>query len=131
MKVPFREKNPTVLGVVAITGITVGMLAALNIGDLPLIGGGTTYKAEFVEAGGLRTGEEVRIAGVKVGKVTKMDLVGDHVQVDFKVDDGVRVGDASRAEVKIKTLLGSHYLSLDPRGTGKQKPSVPIPRSAS
>lgn len=129
MRIPFREKNPTVLGAIAITGITVGILAALNISSLPLIDGGTSYHAEFAEAGGLQTGEEVRIAGVKVGKVTKMDLEGDHVRVDFKVDGGVRLGDATRAEIKIKTLLGAHYLSLDPRGPGKQRSSVAIPRS--
>jgi phospholipid/cholesterol/gamma-HCH transport system substrate-binding protein len=129
VKTPFREKNPVVLGVVSMTSIVVGVYLAMNAGNLPLIGGGTTYHAEFVEAAGVRNGEEVRIAGVKVGKITGLDLENDHVRIDFKVDDGVRVGDASRVQIKIKTLLGSHYLQLDPAGAGRQRPSVAIPRS--
>ncbi|GAA3223563.1 MCE family protein [Actinocorallia longicatena] len=129
MRVPFREKNPTVLGLVSLASIALGITVALNIDNIPLVTGGTTYHAEFAEAAGLRDGEEVRIAGVKVGRVTKLDLEGDHVRVDFKVDDGVPVGNATRVEIKIKTLLGSHYLALDPRGPEKQRPSVAIPRS--
>ena len=74
----------------------------------------------------------MRIAGVKVGKVTGLRLEGDHVRVDFRVDDGVRIGDLTRAEIKIKTVLGAHYLALDPRGPGRQDPErqIPVSRTA-
>lgn len=127
MRVPFRERNPAPIGIASIAVIVVAMVLALNLNSLPLIGGGTVYNAAFAEAAGLRSGEEVRIAGVKVGKVESVDLEGDHVRVDFRVDDGVRVGDLTRADIKIKTLLGSHYLSLDPRGRAKQSPDRQIP----
>ncbi|GAB2815536.1 MCE family protein [Actinocorallia aurea] len=126
---PFRERNPAVLGGVALAGIAVGITLALNLDSLPVIGGGTTYHAQFAEAAGLKEGEEVRIAGVKVGKVTGMELEGDHVRVDFKVTEDVRVGDATRVEIKIKTLLGAHFLALDPRGRTEQKPGQAIPIS--
>ncbi|GAB3277453.1 MCE family protein [Actinocorallia lasiicapitis] len=129
MRIPFREKNPTVLGLVSLGSIALGVALALNLDSLPLVGGGTTYHAEFAEAAGLRDGEEVRIAGVKVGKVTGLDLEGDHVRVDFKINDGVKIGNATRVEIKIKTLLGSHYLDVHPRGPEKQRPSLAIPRS--
>lgn len=127
MKVPFREQNPTVLGVAALTGIAVGLTVALNLDSIPLVHGGTTYHAQFAEAAGLREGEEVRIAGVKVGKVTGLELEGRHVRVDFRVDDGVRIGDQSKVGIKIKTLLGSHFLAVDPKGTGRQDPDRAIP----
>jgi len=127
VKVPFREQNPTVLGVAALTGITVGLTVALNLDSIPLVHGGTTYHAHFAEAAGLREGEEVRIAGVKVGKVTGLELEGRHVRVDFRVDKGVRIGNESKVDIKIKTLLGSHFLSVDPRGAGRQNPRQPIP----
>lgn len=126
---PFRERNPAVLGAVALAGIATGVALALNLDSLPVIGGGTTYHAHFVEAAGLKEGEEVRVAGVKVGKVTGLDLEGTHVRVDFKVDDGVRVGDASEVHIKIKTLLGAHYLALDPLGREEQRPGQAIPIS--
>ena len=60
------------------------MLAAFKADDLPLIGGGDTYNATFTEAGGLKPNDEVRIAGVRVGKVKGVDLEGDHVEVDVQ-----------------------------------------------
>lgn len=132
MKVPFRERNPVPIGIASIVVIVVAVLLALNLQSIPFIGGGTVYHAAFAEAAGLKSGEEVRIAGVKVGKVESVDLDGDHVRVDFRVDKGVRIGDLTRAEIKIKTLLGSHYLGLDPRGPGRQEPGkvIPVSRTA-
>ncbi|MEO3785850.1 MCE family protein [Actinocorallia sp. B10E7] len=127
MKVPFREQNPTVLGVVALTGIAVGLTVALNFDSVPLINGATTYHAHFAEAAGLREGEEVRIAGVKVGKVTGLELDGGQVRVDFRIDKEVRIGNESKVDIKIKTLLGSHFLAVDPRGSARQDPDKAIP----
>src|SRR5258708_12087398 len=110
MRVPFRERNPLPLGFAALAAIAIIVMLALNLQSIPFISGGKTYHAAFAEAAGLRNGEEVRIAGVKVGKVTGLDLENDHVKVDFLVDDAVRIGDLSRAEIKIKTLPRSHSL---------------------
>src|SRR6266545_8102709 len=106
MRVPFRERNPVPIGLAGRATIAIALIVVLNISSIPFIGGGTTYTAAFAEAAGLRKNEEVRIAGVKVGKVTALDLEGDHVKVTFRVNDGVRVGDLTRAEIKIKTVLG-------------------------
>lgn len=129
MRVPFRERNPVPIGLASMAAIVLAMVLAMNVQSLPIIGGGTVYNAAFAEAAGLHSGEEVRIAGVKVGKVESVDLEGDHVRVEFRVDKGVRVGDLTRAEIKIKTLLGAHYLALDPRGPNKQQPGRQIPVS--
>ncbi|HEU5158774.1 MAG TPA: MCE family protein [Streptosporangiaceae bacterium] len=132
MRVPFRERNPVPIGLAGLATIAVLLVVAMNLSSIPFIGGGTTYNAAFAEAAGLRENEEVRIAGVKVGKVTGLDLEGDHVKVTFRVDKGVRLGDLTRAEIKIKTVLGAHYLSLDPRGPGRQDPGrqIPVSRTA-
>jgi phospholipid/cholesterol/gamma-HCH transport system substrate-binding protein len=129
MRISFRERNPVPIGLIAIGTIAVGLTVALNLQSVPFINGGTTYNAAFAEAAGLKADEEVRIAGVKVGKVTDLKLEGDHVRVDFRVNDGVRLGDLTRAEIKIKTVLGAHYVALDPRGPGKQDPGKQIPVS--
>ncbi len=128
MKVPFRDKNPTVLGVAALTGIAVGLTVALNLDSIPLFHGGTTSDhAHVAEAAGLREGEEVRVAGVKVGKVTGLELDGNRVRVDFRVDEGVRIGDESTVNIKIKTLLGAHFLAVEPDGDRRQNPAQAIP----
>jgi phospholipid/cholesterol/gamma-HCH transport system substrate-binding protein len=129
MRVPFRERNPVPIGLAGLAAIAVALLLVMNLSQIPFVGGGTTYNAAFAEAAGLKEDEEVRIAGVKVGKVTGLDLEGDHVKVTFQVDDGVRLGELTRAEIKIKTVLGAHYLALDPRGPGSQDPGEQIPVS--
>lgn len=122
------QRNP--IGV-AIAGLAVLVaIAALTFfsGDLPFIGGGTTYTAYFAEAGGLQPGNEVRIAGVVVGRVTGVSLDGAKVAVTFQ-EKGAWLGNTTTAAIKIKTLLGDKYLALDPRGTAQLDPGQPIPLS--
>jgi phospholipid/cholesterol/gamma-HCH transport system substrate-binding protein len=129
MRIPFRERNPVPLGLTFLGLVVVFLLLLFNLKSLPFVSNATTYHAAFAEAAGLKSGEEVRIAGVKVGTVQGLGLQGDHVKVDFTVDNGVRVGDLSRVQIKIKTLLGSHYLEVDPAGPYKQNPHQLIPVS--
>ena len=83
---PFRERNPIIVGAVSLVALAAVLVAALRADDLPIIGGGDTYHAMFTEAGGLKVNDEVRIAGVRVGKIDEIALAGDEVKVTFKVD---------------------------------------------
>jgi phospholipid/cholesterol/gamma-HCH transport system substrate-binding protein len=124
----FRSRNPMPIGIAGLVVIALGLTVAMFSDDLPIIGGGTTYSAEFSEAAGVEPDDEVRIAGVKVGKVTDVSLEGVNVVVTFKVKDAW-VGDDTSAAIKIKNVLGQKYLSLDPDGHDVLDPSTPIPRS--
>ncbi len=124
---PFRSRNPIPIGVVSLLTIGLVLLAAVNSDDLPVIGGGTTYSAEFSEAAGIQADDEVRIAGIKVGTVSEVELDRDRVVVSFKVKDAW-VGDRTRAEIKIKTLLGQKFLALQPDGADVLDPGTRIPR---
>lgn len=133
MSVPFRERNPVVIGAISIAVLVAMLMAAFRADDLPLIGGGDTYYAAFSEAGGLRAEDEVRIAGVIVGKVDSIELDGDRVMVTFKVDEGAAFGPESRAAIKVKTLLGSMFLALEPAGAGQleEGSTIPVERTSS
>jgi virulence factor Mce-like protein len=124
---PFRERNPVVIGAVGLTVLALLAVAAFNADRLPVIGDGETYSAAFAEAGGLKPGDEVRIAGVKVGKVEEVDLDGDHVKVTFKVKGDPGFGTDSGAAIRVKTILGAKYLALYPKGPGQLKPGSEIP----
>ena len=91
MSIPFRERNPVPIGAAGLLAIGLVLFLAFNIQSIPFVGGGDHYRAAFSEAGGLIKGDDVRIAGVKVGKVEKVDLAGDHVLVDFRVTEPVSV----------------------------------------
>jgi phospholipid/cholesterol/gamma-HCH transport system substrate-binding protein len=124
----FRSRNPIPIGIAGLVVIALGLTVAMFSDDLPIIGGGTSYSAEFSEAAGLTPDDEVRIAGVKVGKVTDVELDHDAVVVTFKVRDAW-VGDQSTATIKIKNVLGQKYLSLEPDGQDVLDPAIRIPRS--
>lgn len=124
---PFRERNPVVVGAVSIAALLLMLVAAMRAQDLPLIGGGDTYYASFTEAGGLKVKDEVRIAGVRVGQVTSMELDGNSVKVGFQVKTDQDFGDLTQADIKVKTILGSMFLSITPGGEGKMAEGATIP----
>lgn len=128
---PFRERNPLPIGIIGIVAILALMLLAFNASALPFIGGGTSYHADFTDGSGLKSGDDVRIAGVKVGKVDGVSLQGSVVRVAFTVNSGAHIGDASRADIKIKTLLGQKFIALSPAGTGKLHGDIPVSRTSS
>jgi phospholipid/cholesterol/gamma-HCH transport system substrate-binding protein len=124
---PFRQRNPVVIGAVSLAVVALLVLAAFRAQDLPVIGGGDTYYAAFSESGGLKANDEVRVAGVRVGKVESVELDGDHVKVTFLVDSDSGFGKETRAAIKVKTLLGAMYLSLEPAGPGQLAEGAEIP----
>ncbi|HVS69332.1 MAG TPA: MCE family protein [Mycobacteriales bacterium] len=93
-----------------------------------------TYRALFTDASGLRAGDEVDIAGVRVGKVTGERLSGDTVYADgnrypddavvtFVVDRSQRFTTGARAVIRYEDLLGARFLALEqPEPSGPTMP---------
>jgi phospholipid/cholesterol/gamma-HCH transport system substrate-binding protein len=65
---------------------------------------------------------------VKVGEVDAVELDGDHVRVDFRVTEPASFGERTGASIRIKTLLGEKFLSLEPEGDGQLAEGSEIPR---
>ncbi|MSZ77997.1 MAG: MCE family protein, partial [Actinobacteria bacterium] len=130
---PFRERNPVTIGAISIAAIVLLLVGAFRAQDLPLIGGGETYYAAFTEAGGLKVDDEVRIAGVRVGKVDSIELQGDHVRVGLRIDTDSEFGPDTRAAIKVKTLLGAMFVALEPAGPGQldTDDEIPVERTSS
>lgn len=124
---PFRERNPVIVGAASIIVLALLMLAAFRAQDLPLIGGGKVYYADFTESGGLKAGDEVRIAGVRVGQVDDVTLEDGMAKAAFRVKTDSPFGDETGAAILVKTLLGQMYLSLEPAGSGQLDSGTTIP----
>lgn len=125
--IPFRERNTAVIGVIGLSIIGALMLASFRADRLPIIGSGDVYQAEFGEIGGLKDGNEVRVAGVSIGNVNGIELKGDKVLVSFKLDKGSELGDQTTADIRVRTLLGAEFLALQPVGSKTLKKGATIP----
>lgn len=127
----FSERNPAVIGMIGV-GLTAAITAgALQYKELPFVNSDREYSAYFAEAGGLKTGAAVQVAGLRVGAVDGIDLDGARVRITFKVDKGVSLGDRAEAAVKTKSLLGAKILEITPRGGGDLSAAIPIERTTS
>jgi len=96
------------IGLVVIIALIVAIVGFKELGI-----GKRTYSADFAQAGGIRPGDKVRVAGVDVGEVSGTELAGDHVTITMRVNDDVKVTDTGSAEIKMSTLLGQRFIDLE------------------
>jgi phospholipid/cholesterol/gamma-HCH transport system substrate-binding protein len=105
------------------------LLTSFNYDKLPFFNTDITYQAYFAEAGGLTTGADVQVSGSPVGKVESLQLDGDKVLVDFRIDHTINLGDRTEAAIKTRSLLGAKILEITPRGDGHQDNPIPVERT--
>ena len=110
--------NPLRTGIFGIALVGCLVLVSFGYTELPFWPQGKAYEAYFTDAGGISPGNDVNVSGIKVGKVTDIELAGDAARVKFTVDRDVRVGDQSLVAIKTDTVLGEKSLAVTPRGTG-------------
>lgn len=95
------------------------------------------YVAVFDDVSGLTAGDEVRIAGVDVGRVRDIDVQPDNtVRVSFDVDTSHRLTTATRATIQYRNLTGDRLVQLaqDPGSKGEELArgaTIPVSRTAS
>jgi phospholipid/cholesterol/gamma-HCH transport system substrate-binding protein len=97
-------------------------------------GSDNTYSAVFTDASSLKSGDSVRVAGVRVGTVNKVALQPDNkVIVDFGADHNIVLTSGTKATVRYLNLVGDRYLELvDSPGSGKIQPAgsqIPVDRT--
>lgn len=72
------------------------------------------FAAEFTDATQLEAGDDVRLAGVTVGRVQQVALTDDaRARVEFTVDDSVDLTTATVATIRYRNLIGDRYVALD------------------
>lgn len=123
-------RNPITVGFIGILILLMATVSAFSLEKLPIIGAGITYTADFTEAAGLKPGNEVRIAGVKVGNVDSVELHKGKARVKFRTG-GAWIGNQAQAAIQIRTVLGQKYLGIMPGGTEKADPAQIITRTVS
>ncbi|RVW01388.1 MCE family protein [Rhodococcus xishaensis] len=109
----------TKLLIFAVITTVATSLLALTIANAGSAGG-TKFIARFTDVTSLNEGDEVRIAGVRVGQVTKIEIVDDReAQVEFTVSDRDWLPATTTATIRFRNLVGQRYIALE-QGTGQQ-----------
>ncbi|MEE2031926.1 MCE family protein [Rhodococcus chondri] len=101
-----------------VTILATGMLAATiaSLGG----GGGTKFHAIFSDVTSLNTGDDIRIAGVRVGQVEDIAIVNDRqARVTFSLQERDWLPAASTATIRFRNLVGQRYIALE-QGEGRQ-----------
>nr|WP_196765121.1 MlaD family protein [Mycobacterium avium] len=103
-------RNPTLWGAGALAIVAVGALVAGFLYASPPGQKIVTFYTE--DAASVHQGDQVRIAGIHVGKVKDLSLESDRVRVRAQVDDNAFVGDQSQVEVRMLTVVGGYYVNI-------------------
>ena len=110
-----RNMLETVMGaIVLLTAVAFVSLAyeAANIRGTD----GYELEAEFGATGGLSVGDDVRISGIKVGRISRQELdpVTYAARIVMSLDERIRIPVDSSARITAASLLGGNYLELIP-----------------
>jgi phospholipid/cholesterol/gamma-HCH transport system substrate-binding protein len=109
------------IGIVAVVAMGLAVMLIVAVGGAA----GFSWqrydlKTHFRDVKGLKSGAVVRVAGVEVGKVSEVELIGAQVEVRLEVKKGneQRITTDSRASIGSLSLLGEPVIDISPAGTG-------------
>ncbi|WP_420812220.1 MlaD family protein [Mycobacterium kyogaense] len=108
-------RNPVTLGAAA---LALSLVVALVLAYLYYNPVGMRKVVSFYtnDSSSIRVGDQVRMAGIAVGKVEKLSLERDQVKVTALVDDDAFVGDRSQVDVRMLTVVGGYYVNVSSAG---------------
>ena len=91
------------------------------------------YTARFAEAGGIAVGNDVTLAGIKVGTVNGVSLDDGEALVVFTINSKYLLGSETLAHIKTGSLLGKRVLTLESAGRGRldRAKAIPVSRTSS
>ncbi|MFW0791642.1 MCE family protein [Gordonia sp. CPCC 205333] len=113
------------IGTAVIILLLVGVVGFSSLGF-----GKHTLYGDFEQAGGIRPGDKVRVAGIDKGKVTATSLEGQHVKITMEVSNDVKVTADGSAEIKLSTLLGQRYVDISLGDADRELDGERIPNTA-
>ncbi len=118
-----RSQPGAVAGVIAFAIVSL-LLTALVANTLARASSGDqrTYVAEFTDASGIGVGDEVRVAGVRVGRIEARELRDGRARIEFSIAADQPVRTDTRARISFLNLLGQRYLALE----AGAKPGAPL-----
>lgn len=110
-----RGKLELGVGVFVLIGLTCLIYLAVHLGKMEVFGQGYQVSASFDNISGLRTGAAVEVAGVKVGRVERIQVTPDNrAQLTLSIDPEIVLKEDAIASIRTKGIIGDKYIKLSP-----------------
>jgi phospholipid/cholesterol/gamma-HCH transport system substrate-binding protein len=116
-----RKHNAELMvGIFVLLGVLALGFLSIRLGKLDVVGkSGYTVYAEFANAGGIKSGASVEIAGVEIGKVKNVRLVDYMAKAELWINKGISLQEDVIATIKTKGLIGEKFIQISPGGSDR------------
>jgi len=118
-----QTRTEIVVGLFVLVGLACLGYLAIKLGKLEVLGSrGYVVYADFPSVAGLKIGDPVEIAGVRVGRVDTMGLADDRARLELRILDGVKLQEDVIASVRARGLIGDKFVLITPGASDKTIP---------
>lgn len=127
----FRDRDPRWIGILGVAICALLIFVSTTYNKVGWIMGTHDATAYVADAAGLKTGDEVHVAGMRVGTVRDLKIESGAVRVEFDIDRDVELGADTRAQIKTDSLLGRRALAVFSGGSGELPDrTIPLDRTS-
>lgn len=115
-----NSRTDILVGVFVLAGLLCLGYLAINLGKLEVFGSsGYVVTADFPSVAGLKAGDPVEIAGVRIGRVEAIKLADDRARLELRLQDGVKLQEDVIASVRARGLIGDKFVLIAPGSSDK------------
>jgi len=115
-----HSSTDIVVGLFVLLGLACLGYLAIRLGKLELFGAqGYVVFADFPSVAGLKAGDPVEIAGVRVGKVEGLGLADDKARLTLRLNDEIKLQEDAIASVRARGLIGDKFVLVSPGASDK------------
>ena len=115
-----QTRTEIIVGVFVLAGLVCLGYLAIRLGKLELFGTqGYVVFADFVSVAGIKLGDPIEIAGVRIGKVEAIGLADDRARLTLRVSEAVKLQEDVIASVRARGLIGDKFVLVTPGASDK------------
>ncbi|ANI91553.1 MCE family protein [Dietzia timorensis] len=130
-KLRFRDRDPRWIGILGVAICALLIFVSTTYNKVGWIMGTHDATAYVADAAGLKNGDEVHVAGMRVGTVRDLKIENGAVRIDFDINRDVELGADTRAQIKTDSLLGRRALAVFSGGSGELPDrTIPLDRTS-
>jgi phospholipid/cholesterol/gamma-HCH transport system substrate-binding protein len=102
-----------IVGLFGLLGIAALVYLSVRLGNIGIVPTpGYTLYANFDNVSGLKTGDQVQLAGVPIGKVLSISIQDNRAHVGLRINTGIQIDTDAIAAIKTSGIIGDKYVSV-------------------